>query len=81
VALEDQVVLEVVEQVQMETFRMEWCFMEQNLGGGGGGGSTQDGGTYGAGGSGVVILKYQHQVILGTTTGSPTLDSGVSEHY
>jgi hypothetical protein len=47
--------------------------------GGGGGGAYQDGsGTGGAGGKGVVILSMPDANYTGTTTGSPTVATGVS---
>jgi hypothetical protein len=47
--------------------------------GGGGGGAWQDGsGTGGAGGKGVVILSMPDADYSGTTTGSPTVATGVS---
>jgi len=48
-----------------------------NTGGGGGGGSTI-GGIAGAGGKGVVILSMPDASYSGTTTGSPTVATGVS---
>jgi hypothetical protein len=50
-----------------------------NTGGGGGGANNQgSGGTGGAGGSGVVILSMPDAKYSGTTTGSPTVATGVS---
>jgi len=52
-----------------------------NLGGGGGGGATDCGNTDsdgGAGGKGVVILSMPDASYSGTTTGSPTVATGVS---
>ena len=49
--------------------------------GGGGGGSSGVGGSNsvgGAGGSGVVILSMPDAAYSGTTTGSPTVATGVS---
>ena len=48
-----------------------------NTGGGGGGASTSPGGS-GAGGKGVVILSMPDANYSGTTTGSPTVATGVS---
>jgi hypothetical protein len=47
-----------------------------NLGGGGGG--ARDSGASGAGGKGVVILSMPDESYSGTTTGSPTVATGVS---
>ena len=49
-----------------------------NTGGGGGGGNNQGSGSGGAGGSGVVILSMPDASYSGTTTGSPTVATGVS---
>jgi hypothetical protein len=50
-----------------------------NLGGGGGGGNNNiDSGLSGAGGKGVVILSVPDANYSGTTTGSPTVATGVS---
>jgi hypothetical protein len=50
-----------------------------NLGGGGGGGCNSiDSGLSGAGGKGVVILSLLDANYSGTTTGSPTVATGVS---
>jgi hypothetical protein len=50
-----------------------------NLGGGGGGGCNSiDSGLSGAGGKGVVILSMLDAKYSGTTTGSPTVATGVS---
>ena len=45
---------------------------------GGGGGGTRAGGTSGAGGKGIVILSMPDADYSGTTTGSPTVATGVS---
>ena len=49
-----------------------------NTGGGGGGVSLNSGKTSGSGGSGVVILSVPDASYSGTTTGSPTVATGVS---
>jgi hypothetical protein len=50
-----------------------------NTGGGGGAGSNTDGaGTSGSGGKGVIILSMPDGNYSGTTTGSPTVATGVS---
>jgi hypothetical protein len=49
-----------------------------NTGGGGGGGSASPGGNGAAGGKGVVILSMPDANYSGTTTGSPTVATGVS---
>ncbi len=46
--------------------------------GGGGGGTYTEPGTTGAGGKGVVILSVPDASYSGTTTGSPTVATGVS---
>jgi hypothetical protein len=48
-----------------------------NTGGGGGGGGGNDTGAGGAGGKGVVILRMPDARYSGTTTGSPTVTTGV----
>ena len=45
---------------------------------GGGGGGTHNGSSSGAGGKGVVILSMPDADYSGTTTGSPTVATGVS---
>ena len=49
-----------------------------NTGGGGGGGSGNTPNTGGAGGKGVVIVSMPDADYSGTTTGSPTVNTGVS---
>ena len=51
---------------------------QANTGGGGGGGSGNDPKNGGTGGKGVVIISVSDADYSGTTTGSPTVATGVS---